>query len=233
MSEMIHTIIRVLLIIISLFFITKLLGKKQLSKLSFFEYIVGITVGDIAGSISMDSALNIKEGIISIIIWTSIPLIISFFSLRSKRFRDFVEGTPTIFIKDGNVIEEHLRKEKYSLDELLEQLRTKSIFRVEDIEFATLEANGELSVLLKKSKQPLLVEDMIDSPAVEKEVYSIIMDGKLNDKAMNKCNLSKKWVESALRKRDLRLEEVFLAQVDHNGTITFDFYDEAKKEPRA
>ncbi|PKG25568.1 DUF421 domain-containing protein [Niallia nealsonii] len=233
MSETVYTIIRALLIIISLFFITKLLGKKQLSKLSFFEYIVGITVGDIAGSISMDSALNMKEGIISIIIWTSIPLIISFFSLRSKRFRDFVEGTPTIFIKNGNLIEEHLRKEKYSLDELLEQLRTKSIFRVEDIEFATLEANGELSVLLKKSKQPLLVEDMIDTPPVEKEVYSIIMDGKLNDKAMDKCKLSKKWVESALNKRGLLLEEVFLAQVDHNGTLTFDFYDDTKSESKS
>lgn len=232
MSEIAHTIVRALLIIISLFFITKLLGKKQLSKLSFFEYIVGITVGDIAGSISMDSALNMKEGIVSIIVWTSIPLIISFFSLRSKRFRDFVEGTPTIFIKDGNLIEKHLRKEKYSLDELLEQLRTKNIFRVEDVEFATLEANGELSVLLKKSKQPLLVEDMIDSPPVEKEVYSIIMDGRLNDKAMNKCKLSKKWVESALSKRGLLLEEVFLAQVDHNGTITFDFYDDTKRETK-
>ncbi|MFT8321083.1 MAG: DUF421 domain-containing protein [Bacillus sp. (in: firmicutes)] len=230
MSEITNTFIRSLLIIISLFFITKLLGKKQLSKLSFFEYIVGITAGDIAGSLSMDSGLKIKEGITAIIIWTTIPLFISYFSLKSKKFRDFVEGTPTIFIKDGNLIEEHLRKEKYSLDELLEQLRTQSIFRVEDVEFATLEANGELSVLLKKSKQPVLVEDMIDSPPVEKEVYSIIMDGRINQKAASNCNLSEKWITAALLKRGLVMEEIFLAQVDHNGTITFDFYDQNQND---
>ncbi|WP_445486719.1 DUF421 domain-containing protein [Niallia sp. 03133] len=230
MSEVVNTIIRSLLIIISLFFITKLLGKKQLSKLSFFEYIVGITVGDIAGSISMDSEINMKDGATSILIWTSIPLFISYFSLKSKRFRDFVEGTPTIFIQDGNLIEDHLRKEKYSLDELLEQLRTQSIFRVEDVEFAMLEANGELSVLLKKLKQTVLVEDILDAPLVEKEVYSIIMDGKLNRHALNNCNLSDEWVNSALLKRGLTIEEIFLAQVDRNGNITFDFYDIMNEE---
>ncbi|MGP7817239.1 DUF421 domain-containing protein [Niallia sp. 01092] len=226
MSEVINTFIRSFLIIIGLFFIAKLLGKKQLSKLSFFEYIVGITTGDIAGTLSMDSELKMREGVTAIIIWTTFPVIISYLSLKSKRFRNFVEGTPTIFIKNGNLIEDNLRKEKYSLDELLEQLRTQSIFRVEDVEFATLEANGGLSVLLKKPKQPVLVEDIIDSPPVEKELYSIILDGKINDKALNKCNLSEKWVASALEKRGLVLEEIFLAQVDHNGTITFDFYDQ-------
>ncbi|WP_312095438.1 DUF421 domain-containing protein [Niallia sp.] len=225
MTELITTIIRSVLIIVSLFFITKLLGKKQLSKLSFFEYIVGITVGDIAGSISLDSAIKMVDGVTSIVIWTCIPLIISHLSLKNKRFRDFVEGTPTVFIKDGNIIEKHLKKEKYSMDELLEQLRIKAIFRVEDVEFATLEANGELSVLLKKAKQPLVVEDMIDLPPVEKELYTIIMDGKIDKRTLEKCNLTEKWVYSALKKRGLNISDIFLAQIDHLGELTFDFYD--------
>lgn len=228
MAEIILTIFRSLAIIISLFFITKLLGKKQLSKLSFFEYIVGITVGDIAGSISMDSTIKWKDGITSIVIWTVIPIIISKVSLKSKMFRDFVEGTPTVFIKDGNIMEDHLRKEQYSLDELLEQLRMKSIFRVEDIEFATLEANGELSVLLKKAKQPILVEDLIDMPPIEKEWYTIILDGKINTNVLEKCKVSEHWVKIALQKRGLAMEEVFLAQINREGNITFDFYDKHK-----
>lgn len=226
MLLILNTIVRSIFIIICLFFITKLLGKKQLSKLSFFEYMVGITVGDIAGTLSMDSALEMKEGITSIVIWTCIPILISRLSLHSKKFRDFVEGTPTVFIKDGNIIEAHLRKEKYSLDELLEQLRIKSIFRVEDIEFATLEANGELSVLLRKAKQPMLVEDLVDKPEVEKEVYTIIMDGRILKRTLEKCDLTEKWVYTALKKRGIQLQEIFLAQVDHQGELTFDFYDE-------
>lgn len=225
MSAIFLAIIRSILVIIGLFFITKLLGKKQLSKLSFFEYVVGITVGDIAGSLSMDSELKWEDGVTSIIIWTCVPILISSFSLRSKKFRDFIEGTPTTFIKDGNILEKHLKKEKYTIDELLEELRIKNIFRVEDIEYATLEANGELSVLLKKVKQPLLVEDMIDLPAIEKELYAIIMDGKINKSVLAKCKLSEKWVLTALEKRGIALEEVFLAQIDYSGGLTFDFYD--------
>lgn len=150
MPDWIEVVIRSVCIIGGLFFITKLLGKKQLSKLSFFEYIVGITVGDIAGTITMDIDLNILNGVVSILIWTLFPIVISHISLKSKKFRDIVEGKATTFIQEGKILEENLKYEKYSTDELLEQLRKKNIFQVSDVEFAILETNGELSVLLKK-----------------------------------------------------------------------------------
>ncbi|MCM3800533.1 DUF421 domain-containing protein, partial [Caldibacillus thermoamylovorans] len=78
-----------------------------------------------------------------------------FISLKSKRFRDFTEGKPTVFIKDGKIMEDNLKKERYTTDELLELLRKKNVFQVADVEFAVLEATGDLSVLLKKENQPL------------------------------------------------------------------------------
>jgi uncharacterized membrane protein YcaP (DUF421 family) len=130
--------VRSVSLIVGLFIITKLLGKKQLSKLSFFEYIAGITIGDIAGTLSMDLELNLINGITSILIWSLFPLLISVISLKSKTFRDFVEGNSTVFIKNGKIMEDNLKKEKYTADELLEQLRKKNVFRVADVEFATL-----------------------------------------------------------------------------------------------
>ncbi|KHF30569.1 hypothetical protein LR68_00940 [Anoxybacillus sp. BCO1] len=125
MPAWLEVAIRSICILIGLFVITKLLGKKQLSKLSFFEYIAGITIGDIAGSMSMDLDIRLTEGITSILIWSLFPVAISIISLRSKKFRDFVEGNSTVFIKNGKILEDNLKKEKYTADELLEQLRKK------------------------------------------------------------------------------------------------------------
>ncbi|MEF7562169.1 MULTISPECIES: DUF421 domain-containing protein [Bacillus] len=153
-------IIRSVLIIIALFFITKVLGKKQLSSLSFYEYIVGITIGDIAGSISMDPRLRLASSLPALLIWSATPLIVSLLSLRFPKFRAAVEGKATVFIENGRLLKEKVKKEKYTMDELLEQLRLKSIFEPEDVEFAQLETNGQISVLLKKVKQPVVYEDL-------------------------------------------------------------------------
>nr|WP_010173241.1 YetF domain-containing protein [Bacillus coahuilensis] len=155
---MLEVSIRSIFIIFGLFFITKLLGKKQLSKLSFFEYITGITVGDIAGTLSMEKELHLWEGVTSLLIWFFVPLFISVIGLHSPKFRHLVEGTPTVFIENGEVIEANLKKERYSTDELLEQLRKKGTFRVSDVNYASLDANGDLSIMLKKRNNPFCMK---------------------------------------------------------------------------
>ncbi|MGM0844342.1 MAG: DUF421 domain-containing protein [Bacillota bacterium] len=231
MSEYIEVALRSLFILIALFIITKLLGKKQLSQLSFFEYITGITVGSIAGTLSMDLELKLFEGLLSILLWFSVPFIFSFISLKSIKFRDFVEGTPTVFIEKGNVIEEGLKKEKISVDELLEQLRKKNIFRASDVEFATLDTNGELSVLLKKEKQPLLYEDVFHSAFRVFPVYSVISDGEVVSKGLKNVGLTEEWLVNQLKLRSISLENVFLAQADSAGHLTIDLYDWSQGNP--
>lgn len=226
MPSWLEVAVRSSMIIIGLFVITKLLGKKQLSKLSFFEYIVGITVGDIAGTLSMDLELNLANGITSILIWALFPLAISYISLKSKKFRDYVEGNSTIFIKNGKVMEDNLKKEKYTADELLEQLRKKNVFRVADVEFATLETNGDLSVLLKKDKQPLTAEDMLDSVPSIKEPQTVIMDGGILDEPLTTIGLNRRWLKEELDKIGVTTENVFLGQVDSYGELTIDLYDD-------
>lgn len=226
MPDILRTVIRSIMLIVGLFIITKLLGKKQLSSLSFFEYIVGITVGDIAGTLSMDPNLSLKDGIASMIVWSFVPLAISMISLRSRAFRNIVEGRSTTFIEQGNIIEKNLRKEKYSLDELLEQLRKKSVFRVADVEFASLDSNGELSVLLKKAKQPLRYEDYNTEIEDESSPVSVIMDGKMIPENLQKVGLSKEQLYEKLRDNGYEQHEVFYAEVEHSGQINVDVYDE-------
>ncbi|WP_226670628.1 DUF421 domain-containing protein [Metabacillus litoralis] len=234
MPGWIEVIIRSISIIFGLFFITKILGKKQLSKLSFFEYIVGITVGDIAGTLSMDLELNLVNGITSILVWFSIPIFISIIALKSKGFRDIVEGKARTFIQDGKILEENMKVEKYSTDELLEQLRKKNIFQISDVEFAILETNGELSVLLKKEKQPVKWEDLFNSKGnIGERPITIIMDGQFLEKTIYEAGYSLDWIKEKLRSRKKAVKEIFLGQIDVRGDLYLDFYQdhlEYKKE---
>jgi uncharacterized membrane protein YcaP (DUF421 family) len=216
-------------IIVGLFIITKLLGKKQLSKLSFFEYIVGITVGDIAGTLSMDRDLDLKNGVTSILIWALFPIVTSRISLRNKRFRDFIDGNATVFVREGKILEQNLRKEKYTIDEFLEQLRKKDIFAIEDIEFATLESNGDLSVLLKKAKQPATYGDLNPEAPDLKEPQTIIMDGDILDEPLAQLGLNRAWVKAELEKRNVLIENVFIAQVNPSGEMSVDLYNDHLK----
>ncbi|WP_141432772.1 DUF421 domain-containing protein [Bacillus sp. 03113] len=229
MEVVLSTLIRSIFIIIGLFVITKIQGKKQLSKLSFFEYIVGITVGDIAGTISMDSRLKLSEGITALLIWAIFPLIISILSLKSKPFRDFVEGTSTTFIENGNVLEKNLKKEKYSTDELLEQLRKKNVFSLADVEFASLDSNGDLSVLLKKEKQPVLIEDLVQNYKPIKVPQTVITDGSVYYEGLRKAGLTHAWLMVQLENRKLSINDIFLAQIDYNGNLYIDTYDDSIK----
>jgi uncharacterized membrane protein YcaP (DUF421 family) len=226
MPDILRTIIRSILLIVGLFIITKLLGKKQLSSLSFFEYIVGITVGDIAGTLAMDPDLSLRDGIASLVVWSFVPLAISTVSLRSRAFRKIVEGKSTTFIENGNILEKNMRKEKYSIDELLEQLRKKSVFKVADVEFASLDSNGELSVLLKKAKQPLKYEDIKIEKEEDTASIAVLMDGNLIEENLSRAGLDRNALIAKIHEKGNKPQEVFYAEVDSHGTLNIDLYDE-------
>lgn len=231
MTDILATVVRSLFIILGLFFITKLLGKKQLSKLSFFEYIVGITVGDIAGTLSMDPDLSLRDGLTAFLIWAFVPLFISIVSLKSKPFRDFVEGKPTTFVENGKIMEENLKKEKFSIDELLEQLRKKDIFRVADVEFASLDSNGELNIILKKAKQPLTAGDLFMDLPEAGVPHAVILDGTIYNDALKNAGVSRAWLNAELAKRQVTAEQVFFAQIDENGQLKLDLYNDSLELP--
>ncbi|GLB58940.1 DUF421 domain-containing protein [Cytobacillus sp. NCCP-133] len=231
MNGIMATVVRSIFIIMGLFLITKLLGKKQLSKLSFFEYIVGITVGDIAGTLSMDPELSLRDGLTAFLIWAFVPLVISLLSLKSKAFRDFVEGKPTTFIEKGKILEDNLKKEKYSADELMEQLRKKDIFRVADVEFASLDSNGELNIILKRAKQPLTAGELFNNLPEAGVPHAVIMDGTVYYDALKNAGVNWKWLKEELAKRHLTAEQVFFAQIDEQGQIKLDLFNDLLEIP--
>ncbi|MCQ6276490.1 DUF421 domain-containing protein [Bacillus sp. V3B] len=231
MSDWTDTFIRSIVFIIVLIIMTKLLGKKQLSEISFFEYVSGITIGSIAGEAIMGLDNKIGHGVLAILVFSLITLFVDILSLKSKKFRDTIEGTGTIFIKDGKIMEDNLKKEKYSTTELESLLRQKDVFNMADVEFAILEPKGDLSVLLKKENRPLTAKDLNLKVANDKVPQTVIMDGSIINDAMSAAGKDRNWLHAELDKLGVTVENVFMAQVDSYGDLTIDVYDDQMNIP--
>ncbi|MBX0354542.1 DUF421 domain-containing protein [Bacillus toyonensis] len=224
-------ILRSVFILIMLFAITKWLGKRQISQLSFFEYIAGMTIGDIAAQVSTGLDQKFFHGVFAILIFAAVPFFTGILSLKNKTARDFFEGKSTVLIKDGKILEDNLKKEKYTSDELLELLRGKNAFSVADVEFAVLEPSGELNVLLKKDRQPLTAKDVGLKLPNEKEPQTVIMDGNVLDEPLSSSGHNRAWLHSELEKLGVVIENVFLGQVDSYGQLTIDIYNDKLQMP--
>lgn len=231
MPEWLDVVVRSLLFVFVLFFITKWLGKRQISELSFFEYATGITIGAIGAEVAMGLERSILNGVIGIAIFAMVPYLADLLSLKSKTVRDFIEGKGTVFIKDGKIMEDNLKKERYTTDELLELLRKKDVFQVADVEFAVLEPAGDLSVLLKKENQPLSAKDLGVAVAPVKEPQTVIMDGEILDEPLSTIGRNRGWLKTELEKQGVTIENVFLGQVDSYGQLTVDLFDDKLQIP--
>ncbi|MBT2725414.1 DUF421 domain-containing protein [Bacillus sp. ISL-75] len=231
MPDWIFIITRSLIFLGLLFITTKVLGKKQISELSFFEYVAGITIGSIAGEVVTGLEANVWHGMLAVLIFFLVTFLVDFVSLKSKAFRDFAEGKGTVVIKDGKVLENNLKKEKYSIDELSALLRQKDIFRIADVEFAVLEPRGNLSTLLKTENRPLTPKDLQMKMAKEKEPQTVIMDGNIIDESLRCSGKGRGWLYTELEKLDVTLDNVFIGQVDSYGELTVDLYDDKIEVP--
>ncbi|AJD90535.1 hypothetical protein JMA_12180 [Jeotgalibacillus malaysiensis] len=150
--------------------------------------------------------------------------------MKSKKVRDLVEGEGTVFIQQGKIIEKNLKKERYTTDELMELLRKKDVFAVSDVNFAILEPSGELNVMLKKSKMPVVLEDLKKNIQHGKPPEVIIMDGKPVEKTLQSIGRDVKWLRDQMEKKNVRISDVFLAQIHDDGKIFMDLYDRTEEE---
>ncbi|GAB3064202.1 DUF421 domain-containing protein [Virgibacillus ainsalahensis] len=226
MPEWVIVIIKSITLLVILFLLTKWLGSKQLSKLNIFEYISGIVLGGVVAIHTMDPNSNILHALIAMSIWFLIPFGVEYISLKSKSFRNFTQGKSTVFIQDGKIMEDNLKKEGYSTDDLLEKLRDNNVFLASDVEFALLEPSGTLSVLPKRENRPLTAKDLGLKLAPQKEPQTVVMDGNVLLEPLANLNLNTKWLETELDKMNISIENVFLGQADSNGQLYVDLYDD-------
>ncbi|NIK79578.1 uncharacterized membrane protein YcaP (DUF421 family) [Paenibacillus castaneae] len=219
MPDWIEIIVRTMAAMVILFALTKVLGKRQISQLSLFEYITGITIGNIAAYISLELDNLWYLGIVSLIVWVGVSVGMEFATVKSKKMRDIVDGKGTVLIKNGQLIKKNLLKERLTMDEMLEQLRKKDVYRVADVEFAVMEQSGEVNVLLKKEYQPITPELLGWKIAPGREAKTVVIDGNILEDVLHEAGYDRNWLLHELKKNKLKEEDVFFAQIDSNGEL--------------
>jgi len=201
--------------IIALFILTRIMGKKQMAQLNFFDYVVGISIGSIASEYAVVRDIDLAEGLTALGVFTLFSMVLSFVSVKSFRGRKILDGTPVILIENGRLLEAGLKKTKLTINDLLEECRQKDIFDMAEIEFAILETSGRLSVLPKAQDRPLKPKDMKVSTTYEGLSTNVIIDGKVIEENLSAINLNKAWLCSELTDRGfIDYKDVLLGYVD-------------------
>ncbi|MDY0407901.1 DUF421 domain-containing protein [Virgibacillus soli] len=227
MPELVLILIRSIASFLLLLIMTRIMGKKQLSQLTFFDYCVGITIGSIAASMSVDQNIKIANGLVSLLIWGLFPLALAFTGLKSRKFLRMTDGRPAIVIKNGKILEKSMKKNQLAIDELMMLLREKSVFKVTDVEMAVLETNGELSIMKKADQQPVTPKVLGMVVQQESSPSLLIVDGHVLEKNLSRLGYTKNWLETEIKNQGANsVQEVFLAQVDANGKLYVDVYND-------
>jgi len=223
MSVIWVVVIRSLISFFALLVLVRLMGKQQVAELNFFDYVVGISIGSIASTLSVQVNQNTTATLVGMAVWTILPILLAYLCLHSVWIRKVVEGEATVVIKNGKILENNLRKIRLSIDDVISLLRAQGIFSIADVEFALLETNGKLSVQMKTDKRPVTTGDLSLNPPYEGLPTNLIEDGVILVDALRSLNLTKSWLHNQLKKVDIYdVKEVSLAQLDTKGNLYVD-----------
>lgn len=214
--DLINVVIRAITSLTVLFLITKLLGKKQVSELSLFDYVIGISIGNFAAEMTINIDSPFLHGIIAVIVFGIIAYLIDLLSLKSKSFHDFFMGKPTIIIDRGKIEYENMKKINYDLYDLLSDLRKQGYFDLNNINYAILENNGDLSIL-PKEKYSMVTKEDLNIKKEDNPIKYVIIDGRFID------NQDKKLILEKLKEENKRLDNVLVASIDQKKKINFYF----------
>lgn len=221
MSDFLNICFRTILVLIILFFITKMMGKKQISELNFFDYVVGITIGSIAADISLDIEKDMIAGIAALFIYGGISYIISLISIKSILARRFFIGVPTVLVEKGKIIESGLRKAKIDVNDLLMEARENGYFNLDEIDYALMEVNGNISFLPKEKEKPATKKDMKIKCSNEGLTVNAIIDSKYMGNNMAAINKDSEWLNHELKIKGYdNYDNILLATIDNEYKVT-------------
>jgi uncharacterized membrane protein YcaP (DUF421 family) len=213
---LIRTIILYLVVVITM----RLMGKKQIGQLQPFELATAIMISELASFPMQDTRLPLMHGIIPIVTLLILQVSTSFLQLKSEAMRKIFCGKPSILIMNGVIDAKELKHQKFSLNDLMEELRLKGFYNIEDIYCAILETSGQLSIIPKTELTGVTKTDMKVKCSQDILPVTLIMDGKVNRENLKKINKDESWLKGRLRKQNIKSEdEVFIALLDSKENL--------------
>ncbi|MBT2288874.1 DUF421 domain-containing protein [Paenibacillus albidus] len=247
-----HITAHIFLTVLMYFFIflcMRIMGKREIGKLSVFDLTISIMIAEIAVFVIEDIERPIYDGVVPMATLVLIQLLVAWLSLRSRKLRLFIDGKPSVLISDGKLHRGEMRRQRYNLDDLLLQLRGQNIDSPADVEFAILETSGQLTVVEKsrgvlssnqsgnsssgaEKKKDVVSSKEENTPSVELPKHKIryeglpiplIMDGKVQDDNLEMIGKNRFWLRTQIRQKGVSdFKEIFLCSIDHKGEMYVD-----------
>lgn len=218
--EVLDVVVRSLLSLVTLFLVTKMLGKKQVSQLSLFDYVIGISIGNFAAEMSINLETNYINGTVAVVIFGLVAYLVSILTMKSIHLRRFFMGVPTVLIEHGKLLVEGMKKVKFDMNDLLEACRINGYFDISEIEYAIMETNGTVSILPKGEYKPVTMRDMNLKASKQGLCANVIIDGKVMKNNLENIHKDIRWLEKELKVKGYKeMSNILLATVDVNEKL--------------
>lgn len=211
-----RTLVLYFIVVISM----RIMGKRQIGEMQPSELVIAIMISDLA-SVPMQSIdIPLIAGVIPVLTLIVAEIIMSYAGLKSRFLRRIITGEPSIIIYDGHVNEKELRRLRFNLNDLLEQLRINNTPNIADVEVAVLETNGQISIIPKKEARNVTVRDMKVKDAITEQLpCMLISDGYLIKSELKRSEKSEEWLLKELKKKNMQIKDVFIASYDKNDGL--------------
>ncbi|ULO06110.1 DUF421 domain-containing protein [Paenibacillus sp. 19GGS1-52] len=231
MQAYLDVVIRSVSAILLLLLIAKILGKQTISNMTFHDFVTGITLGAVASNLAFNKNIKSSYMILALIMIAGTSLLLSVIALKNHKMRNWISGSPTVLIEGGRILEDNMRKVRYSLDSLDQALRGNGVFNIEEVEYAVLEDNGMVSVLKKEKYQYVTKKDMKLHLHPQSFPLELIMDGTLMENNLKNNGLTEEWLEAELKRKGKKISDVFYGVRGTQQQLVFDFYEDGIHKP--
>ena len=218
---MLVSFIRTFILFFAVMAAIRVMGKRQIGELQPSELVIAIILGDLASVPMQETGLPITSGLVPIITLVFIEVILSFVSLKSKKIRRFLSGSPSILIQNGEINTSELKRLRLNIDDLLEELRNKDVFDIADVDMAIVDTNGEICIIPQPDKRPLTPRDLGLSPRKESLPYTLISDGRIITENLDRTGKSREWLKNETKSRGFEMKNVLLATYTEENGIKF------------
>jgi len=228
---MLLVIIRTLILYAATVLLLRVMGKRQIGQLQPYELVVIIMISELAAIPMQNTGIPLVSGLIPIFILVAAQVALSLISLYSEKARGAICGKPSIVIANSRIVEEELKRLRYNLNDLLEQLRLKDVPDISEVEYAILETSGQLSVILKSEKRPLMPQDLNISPDYEDLPTTLIIDGRVIDENLTRIGRDINWLQKELKSLKVTsTRDVFFASLDAHGQLYYQLKSSAQNQ---
>ncbi|MCL6632324.1 MAG: DUF421 domain-containing protein [Alicyclobacillus herbarius] len=219
-------ILRIVVLYLCVMLALRFMGKREIGQLSVFDFVVSVMIAELSTVPMEDTQVPLLQSVFCIGALVVLQILVAVLQLKSHRFRHWVEGEPTVLIEHGHIRDKEMARARYTMHDLLTQLREKGFTNVADVEFAILETSGELSVFPRAERQPLTPADAGIAAEPVGMPMPLVVDGQIVGKTLTQIGQDRSWLESELKRRGYgQIQDVMYAAIDRHGRLHIDVRD--------